>query len=418
MSVYDRQVGAMARSAAGATGCATGICPPPRVRRHPNGRDVARDPGAPNSALGDVPPDVYRPTNPIDVHEILKREAFAASAASCDNHFEKNRPCPSDTYGVSDHYIVLDSQQKVETSRTWQGEFQFNMMVQGTTGDQVIGIKDRAETIIGITATKFCIPLLPLDDFVPATLIAGNPALVTLGLAANGALPAGDNVVNAQSQVPFCGRVTVFLREIGLQSFSDVDRRRHHFEFQAEVAPDGRSIVLDPIIRFRDFWFTEPIQDIHGLTACFFNPNDQLRFPPDVFYEVAVQSDAGSLLEFTATAPNGLINLAVGDRVYVKGFAAAGAAADTGILDAYVGRADGHIVGAGGFVLSADGRTVTFRLNPDVSLAGPPVLYPPSTPITSTTPVRICVAKNRVRIPLRLRGIVQRLTNYAAPSII
>lgn len=358
----------------------------------------------------------------IDVHELLKQEAFSASESSCDDHFEKNRPCPSAVYGVSDQYMVLDSFEKVETSTPEKGEFKFNFMVQGVTRDQNIGVKDKLDTIIGIQVCSFCIPLLPFDDFDPATIIALNPALSALGLTANGPLPAtGDAATNAQSQTPFCSRVTMYLKEIGLQSYSDADNRRHHFEFQAEpegapttTSPSGDRLRLTPLEKCEYFLFTDPIQDVHGLTVCFYNPGNTLRFPPDCLYGVRVVSASpGQELIFIYNDPTNLLNLEVGDRIYIRGFST-----KHPLLDTYVGRPEGHLVGQGGFNRtppSPNGITVRFLLNPSISTAGlsPPI--PPGTTIASSTQVVVCIAKNRVRIPLRFRRVVGRLTNYIAP---
>jgi hypothetical protein len=367
-----------------------------------------------------VPAGNYRPSRAIDVHEVLKHEAFAAEAASCDDHFEKSRPCPSAVYGVSDQYAVLDSFEKVESSRIDRGELEFNFAVQGVTRDQAIGVKDCLDTIIGVQVCSFCIPLLPFDAFDPAAILVQAPGLAELGLAANGALPSGgDSVTNPQSQTPFCGRVTLFLKEIGLQSFSDANNRRHHFEFEAEAAgagDEGDRILLKPLDDCEYFLFTEPIQSIHGLTLCFYNPGSPLRFPPDCLYSVAARSDAAQLLEFAFTDPTNLINLAVGDRIFIRGFASGAYP----LLDAYVTRPEGHLVGAGGFSVvppasAGEGTSVAFRLNPDVSTAGlsPPV--PANTPIPSARAIAVCIAKNRIRVPLRFRRVVDRLTNYIAP---
>jgi len=363
-----------------------------------------------------------RPGRELDVHEILKHEVFASSATSCDDHFEKNRPCPSAVYGVSDQYVVLDSFEKVGTSRPDKGEFQFNFMVQGVTRDQAIGVKDKLDTVIGVQACSFCAPLLPFDQFGPADIVALDPGLAELGLAANGALPvSGTNVTNARSQTPFCGRVTMLLKEIGLQSFSDADNRRHHFEFCAEPAgatsasrPYGDRLKLKPLEDCEYFLFTDPIRDIHGLTVCFYNPGNVLRFPPDCLYDVAVATDGAQLATFAFTDPTNLLNLEVDDRIYIRGFV-------TGahpLLDAYVTRPEGHLVGVGGYSLAGPtpkGTTVTFRLNPDISTAGltPPI--PANTRVNSSQQVVVCIAKNRLRIPLRFRRVVGRLTNYIAP---
>ena len=364
-----------------------------------------------------------------DVHELLKREMFAPGVPACSDHYEKSRPCPASVHGVSDQYVVLDSFAKSKGSKVERGEFSFNFMVQGVTRDQIIGVKETLDTIIEAEVYAFSIPHLPFDEFNPTTIHLMTPGLPAGALTLNAALPTdGAFVTNAQSQFPFSKRVTMYLREIGLQSFSDPDDRRHHFEFEAadmsEVVccsgtpPDkGRvedHIALTPLRNGERFVFTNPIKDIHGLTVCFYNPTNPLRFPPDVLYGATAATNAATLLEFTYVDQTNLINLAVDDRIFIDGFV-------TGdqMLDTYVGRPEGHLIGAGGFTLTPpaaprDGTTVTFRLNPDIDLSVF-VGFVANSPVVSTEQINIKIAKNRVRIPIRFRRVVDRLTNYIAP---
>lgn len=366
------------------------------------------------------------PQQRIDVHETLKSEMFGGGPDCCETHFEKNLPCPKDLYGVSDQHMVLDTFEKVESdSAPERGEFRFNFMVQGVTRDQNIGVKDRLDTVIGVQVCDFCIPVLPYDEFDPAAIQTLKPGLPAGFLVANGALPtAGTYVTNARSQIPFCGRVTLFLKEVGLQSYSDAGNRRHHFEFNAQVAGPseagppavlGDRTLLTPLDDSEYFLFTDPIQDIHGLTVCFYNPGNVLRFPPDILYAPVASADGAGLLTFSLTDFTNLVNLAVGDRVFIVNFASG-----RPVLDAHVNRAEGHLVGAGGFALtpptsSTSGTALTFRLNPDVDVTTLTPPLPISTAIPSTSRAEIRIAKNRVRIPLRFRRVVGRLTNYVAP---
>lgn len=353
----------------------------------------------------------------IDPHEMLKRSMFDSREASCDSHFEKNRPCPSAVYGVRDDYLVLDSWEKVEGSRTDLGELQFNLAVQGVTRDQMIGVVHKLDTIIGIEVKDFCIPLLPFDNFDPASLTTLDPSLASLGLAANGALPAGDATTSPQAQTPFCGRVAMFFKEIGLQSISSPNNRRFHIEFESAVDAAGDRVLLRPLEEEGFYLFTDPIQDIHGLTVQLTSPDNVIRLPPDSLYNVAASADAGQLLTFAHVDQTNLNNLAVGDRIFILGFAASSAVPGIEVLNRYVNRAEGHIVGAGGFALvpptsPTSGTSVTFRLNPDVDVS---TWFAAGAPIPSSSQIVVRIAKNRIRIPLRTRGVVARLTNYIAP---
>ncbi|GFR91263.1 BA71V-H240R (J7R) protein [Elysia marginata] len=369
----------------------------------------------------------------LDIREILKHEALMPPAPPyCDESSERGTSFPKPAYGVSDLYILLDSFEKLEKSQGGEGEFRFNFTAQGETGDQSIGVKDRLDAVIGIQVCAFSIPLLPFDTFDPQALSTFNPGLAALQLAANGPLPTrGSQVSNPQSQTPFSGRVTMFLKEIGLQSYSDADNRRHHFEFDATVVgPNqdgfpqllGDRILLTPLYDCDYFLFTDPIQDVRSLTVCFYNPGNFLRFPPDCLDGTIASTDAEQRLQFTYNDQTNLINLAVGDRIYFRNFQAVDPATGQAypVLNSYVARPEGHLVGVGGFAVTLptgpnSGTTASFRLNPDISTAGlsPPI--PANTTIRSTKRIRVCIAKNRVRIPLRFRRIVGRRTNYVAP---
>jgi hypothetical protein len=357
----------------------------------------------------------------IDIHEILKSGTFDSrrEPRACEAHFEKSRPCPAGATGISDQHMVLDSFERVESSPIAHGEFRFNFMVQGVTKDQAIGVRDTLDTVTRIQVGDFTVPILPPDNFDPSLIQLLTPGLPSGFLAANGALPAtGNEVTNQLSQLPF-SEVVLFLSEIGSQSFSDADGRRHHFSFAAAVegAPGGAAtgdrLRLTP--RAPVFEFTEPIQDILGLTLRFYNPGNELRFPPDVLFGATAAANGAGLLTFTFTDPTNLVNVAVGDRIFVRGFASSDP-----VLNAYVGRAEGHVVGAGGFALTAptsstSGTGLTFRLNPDIDVTTLTPALPVATAIASASQIDVRVAKNRIRIPLCIRRIVPRLTNYALP---
>lgn len=384
--------------------------------------------GLPNGACGTnrisrYAPGSYRPQQ-IDVHELLKKGMFSSNSAECDSHFEKGRPCPAEPYGVSDQFVELDSFEKVESSNIANGEFIFNFLVQGVTKNQAIGVTDTVENVIGMQVTDFTIPLLPSDQFNADTIMELNPGWEELGLVQNGALPTtGNSVSNPQTQVPFGSRITMFIPEIGQQSFSDYNGRRHQFEFDASPSgpadppnSDGDRILLTPLRHSHLFLFTQPVYDINGLTLRFYNPDYPIKFPPDCLYGTTASTDANSRVQFTYADPTNLINLAVGDRIYIDGFNVQGQTT----LNNYMSRNTGHIVGQDGFNVTqpsspGESTTVTFRLNPDVFTNGLSTPIPPNTQINSRTSITVRVAKNRIRIPMRFRKIVDHMTNYIAP---
>jgi hypothetical protein len=307
----------------------------------------------------------------LDVKEILKQQVKSPT----DNY----RPNPTKLYGISDQYIILDSVEKNAASHPEYGELSFNFMIQGVTRNQNIGVRDQLDTIIEMQIMPFFIPLLQDVEYslnVNNLTLTANPSAPT-----NGAL----------TQLPFGGRVTLVFSEIGLQSISDASEKRHHFEFDSALAPTKDRLILTPIND--KYIFTDPIKDIHGLTACFYNPYERISFPPDILYNVIPTSKSNPpQLDFEVKYHN----LLPGDRIFITGLSTSDSA-----INSYINRRDGHIVG--------NGTTSTIvRLNPDVDTTSL------GFPFTSG-PVIIIIPKNRIRIPLRLRRIIDRLTNYIAP---
>jgi hypothetical protein len=390
----------------------------------------------------------------LDVHELLKREAFGSSGGSCDDHFEKSRPCPTDTYGISDQYLTLDSFSKLRSSNVENGEFQWNFMVQGVTGDEVLGVRDRIDTIIEIQLGAFAMPILPEVPYIladpPAVPPSGTNQLVLVqnndnsgAAGSNGApalvpsaqypkeiLLAGDTtaypwVHNPYSQTPYYGHLAIQIREAGLQSYSDRNGARHHFEFALEypVGAEGRNptmLLAAPFVgqKWDTFIFTDPLKDMHGLTLVFRNPDVPIRFQPDCLYDVVFTSDGnpGPLGPFLmGTFANH--GLDMGDRIFIEGFSSGNAT-----LDTYMNRPAGHVVSgdppqpaipAGtplAVALAPGPYPDTFWLDPAVSLIDLTV-PPPRLPALAT----VCVAKRRLRIPIRLRRVVPRLTQYIKP---
>ena len=380
--------------------------------------------------------EAHAPTPPgrdLDVHELLKREAFASESAACDDHFEKNRPCPESVHGISDQYIVFDTFSKLRESQVERGEFRWNFMVQGVTGDQVLGVRDRIDTVIAIQVGAFALPILPEVPYVlappPVVTPSGTNQLVLIHNNTNLAVPLSPLLLTAQyplqlpaqipwvdnpyTQLPSGGRLTIQLREAGLQSYSDRNGARHHFEFGVAY-PAGANEGANPNMlmaaplrggQWDTFLFTDPLKDVHGLTLVFRNPDVPIRFLPDCLYEVAAVSDGaaapGPFLRFDAPA-HGLL---VGDRVFIEGFQSGVSA-----LDTYVNRPEGQVI-SGDPSLPPLGPAApladSFWLDPAVSLIDL-TAPPPNLPQIVT----VCIAKRRMRIPMRLRRVVQRLTNY------
>lgn len=398
----------------------------------------AEDPADAGAAHPDRP-EIGRHTERgfgIDVHELLKREAFAAPQPACDDHFEKNRPCPSGVYGISDQYIILDTFLKLRESAIDRGEFRWNFMIQGVTGDEVVGVKDKIDTVIEIQIGGFSLPISPEVPYVlaapPPVTPSGTNQLVLVHNNNNAVPPLNPLLLAAQypttipaqtpwvnnpySQIPYGNRMTIQIREAGLQSYSDRHGARHHYEFNVTYlsVAGGNPNLLTAVpmggSQWDTFIFTDPLKDVHGLTLVFRNPDIPIRFLPDCLYDVSVVSDGaaapGPFLRFDY--PNH--GLLVGDRVVIEGFKSG-----VSVLDSYINRPEGHVVSGDPSLAplppSAPIPTPnSFWLDPAVSIID---LTAPAPVLPQI--VMVCIAKRRMRIPIRLRRVVARLTNYIAP---
>jgi hypothetical protein len=431
---------------------------------------MASQPGAygAQSMYGTARP---RQPRPIDIHEMLKAEAFDGGDRS---HFEQQRPAPprsidGNIIGVSDQYIVLDSFLKLSTSNTAAGEFQWNFMVQGVTGAEVVGVHDRIDTVIEMQFGGILMPPLPPRPYggrpPAAAAINGlkllqNNNVITPPAGGQPAMSFGaspatgeTNIARAsswtfdpQSQLAL-GQFTIQVAEAGLQSISDFAGARHHLDYcvwidsrrphaygyTTALGPSPTGTDVAPMALYAaplnftgansdTYTFTEPLKDVHGIALRFRGPDSPLAFDPDCYYNVVMRTDAAFNVYFTVDAPNGLN---VGDRVLIRNFSSGNAA-----LNAALG-------GVGGAVVTGAAPMAAPPYNP-AALGSPIAPTAPAAGGLSTftyyfdpcpnvqqlgmpassaiaTGVTVCVLKLRMRVPVRLRRVVQRLTNYKNP---
>lgn len=324
-----------------------------------------------------------RPQNgpPTDVKQLLARQMYATPIPACNDHFEKNRPCPQGPFGATDQYVVLDSFNKLDSSIPEQGIYRWNFNVQGpSTPDGDIGVRNAISNVIEMHIGEFCMPAVqpvPYDTSPP--FLSQNTNVIPI------------------TQLPFCDTVTIEVTEIGLQSISDCNGKRHHFELRLEQIPnEGSRYLAVPKKRFEIYIFTIPIMDLRTVTLVFKNPDININIPRDVFENVMARVDVGQQIQFLV--PGNTLN--IGDRVFISGFSST----DTTINN-YINRCEGHVVGVNGFI-SGD----VFRLNPDVSSASLGLAVGDTIPNKSCLVIKI--AKNRIRIPLRFRCVLDKVTQY------
>ncbi len=339
-----------------------------------------------------------------DIHESLKSMMFGSAESACDVHFDKGVPCPADVYGVQDAYLELDSYSKNPASDMAKGVLAFNFNVAGPTTDDAIGTRTEVPTVIELLLEAFTVGL-PDDLWDKSKAEADVVADLIGATAATGSDPTGTALTHPFGQLPYGERATVQFQEFGRQARVGRDphaktSRDHHVECDAAMGTLSDRLKLTPLAGERGYYvFVDPIRDIHGLTVVLRGVDRPLSIPTDTFDAVPTV-DTGDLL-FTwssnfGTSASAMPPLSEDDRIYVRGFAT-----DAGArFDAYINRSDGHLVGA-------SPTASAFRLKPGFSGV-------PAITVSSST-VTVSVAKNRVRMSLRVRSVVGRLTNYISP---
>jgi len=312
-----------------------------------------------------------------DAREWLKSEAQPQNPKPPPGFTTMTTPFPN----ISDHYLVLDSAEKYENSRPEEGEFIFNFMVEGVTRNQTIGVRNVIENVVSIQIMPFYLPLLPDRPFKL------NDPQADKGLPRLLANPSSSQ--NSQLQY---GRITLLLKEIGLQSISGAQNRRHHFEFEVNELSDR--LLLTPIAGHDTYIFTDPIKEIHGLTLCFYNPFDPLEIPNDILNANLVSVTSPPFLELQLH-PGQTHNLVLGDVIFIKGVSTS-----SSTINRYLNRLEGHLIGTGT-------TPSLISLNPTVD--GTPLGL---APVHASGAIKIIIPKNRLRVTARIRCLAGRTTNF------
>ena len=326
----------------------------------------------------------------------------------------------ADKLGISDQYVILDSFLKRRDSDPTRGDFRWNFMVQGVTSDEAVGVRSVVGSVIEIQIGAFSLRAPP---DVPYTLIALAPGSIEdnpappagkfslvwnnagdIDTAPEARPGAGDTYSNPWRGAPLTslpfGRFTLQIREAGLQSFSDRGGARHNFEF---TVTKEEHEVLTALPVWDKFTFTEPLHDIHGISLVFRNPDIPISFLPDCLYDVTVKV-VGSCLSFGSPS-HGLL---MGERIFISGFKSRDLP-----LNAYVNRVEGHIAATTppdipinpGIPIPDD----TFGTDPAIVVGD--LLTGDASPLF----VDVAIASRRMRIPVRMRCLVDRQTNHIAP---
>lgn len=323
-------------------------------------------------------------------------------------HFEMNRPNPLGLHGASDQYIILDSYEKTSQSNTKLGEYRWNLMIQGSTGNQMIGIRDSLDTVIEIHVGEFTIPVPPPGEYIvnydqsvgyPPLLFPNSvmsihaPDEDTLRAKTTGGPSILDDGI---PQLTSCDVITMEIPEVGLQAISDSSGRHHHFELHTSAMCVPSRLRVTPLRRFEIYIFTKPIKELNSISVIFRNPDNRIAFPEDRYENIQAKVGLGDLLTFVIPGNN----LAPGDVVVISGFECA----DQNI-NRWINNTTGHYVGVGGFVSGSE-----FQLDPTVSTITLGIPVGNFIPLGNCT--TLFIPKNRIRIPMRIRRVIDDATQY------
>lgn len=322
--------------------------------------------------------------------------------------------------GISDQYMFLDTFAKARDSQTASGRFKWKFGPQTSATHETIGIRGiEVKNIVEVQIGEFSMPIL-------ADVAHDETAYSGIDIEPTGALEFISYPTfstqgwshNPYSQTPYNGHFTIEICEFSSQSYSCLEGSRAHFDMYLK---SNEATMMNPMMlcaapKNDTFIFADPITHIGEITLAFRNPDIPLRFLPDIYYNV--QIDCVEIkLEATTWTLRFNINdhdLRIGDRIYIKNCPAI-----TGYptLAQILNRQDGHVIGERGYVdelstIPGIGLNFThlneFQLNPAPSF---------TTDILAGQNIRcdIYVAKRRMRIPLRMRSLLDRPTNYKLP---
>jgi hypothetical protein len=280
-------------------------------------------------------------------------------------------------------YVFVDSWNKSPTSDTARGEICFQLRVGVTDSlNFSLGVPQGLTSVTDAILFPFYFPYL--EDVTYQTNTAANGLLPRL--VSNGGAPT------TFSQSAFNGVLSLEITELSQQAFSGRKASRFHYPIQAWTEVAGSTARNARAVKgCETLHFNTPIHALNSLTLIFRNPDSRVKLPKDVFYSgndlVLKRQAAGTFVEIHATAHN----LVAGDRIYFEGINSD--VSGRPVVNNYLCNSNGLLVGSSGITAS-----VSFRLNPDVDISA---FVGVGEIFTSTTQIRMFVAKNRIIIPMQ-----------------
>lgn len=339
------------------------------------------------------------------------------------------------TWGISDQYVILDSWEKIEDSDISSGQLKFSFGLKQPTAKSILGVNADLSNVIEAQIGTFYLPSIPILPYILNDNAdeLGNPLPVPdpnrPRMSMNVAVPEQVTLIgSSQSMACFSGRLGIEMQELNTQSIIGLNGTRYHFEMEAELAPLLNNVIVSPISTcWSKFIFTEPITSIPKLTINIKNPDEGIFLPPDVLYNVtpfiAANSTGQPVISFRITKQNH--NILVNDRIFIRFVDFTNGESDPLFkkVDKETNKIEGFLVGMDGttvidknYIMSSTIEETTIRTNPEINIwdivQTNPTKYYIGKVLSSATRVNICIAKNRIRIPIRFRKVVTKLTNY------
>lgn len=388
-----------------------------------------------------------------NIHEVLRRDIMRDDIQPITS--QGNNPVglfqtTKNSTEFIEQYIVLDSFIKLKNSATEKGEYNWVFNTQGTTTDESIGVLENMDYVYEIQMGFFYIPLLEDINYIDPTiatygqvdLIQNNtsdpntaPTLVRKNLPVIGQYPQVifteptetykiPWINNPYTQLPYCNRLSIYIKESNLQSYLNVNNTRFNYEFVAtydtRLHNNPNFVQVNPLsTKWDSYLFMSPLRNLNTFSIIFRNPDNVINFEPDVMYRSVINLTndgvGGHITIFTQFTHK----LLAGDRIFMKNFKPILADGSPNInfpqyLLNYILRIDGHVINvvAPGIFPSLDPARpiggISFGLDPS-----PRILNPIDPNITVSFPglVDVFIAKRRLRIPIKIKSVKNKNNN-------
>lgn len=238
-----------------------------------------------------------------------------------------------------DQYLIFDSFTKNKESDISNGQFKWALSTSYIPpGSPGIKIRKQLTNISSIQAAEFAFPNIEDRKYEYTEDIPGR-----LFLEKNTS-DASDTY--SFHQFSHFGRFTISIVETGTQTIVGKNGAVHNFEYKTvnNSMPKSFETVSNfsynfeslPIRDWDTFTTFPPIIEMNTITLNFKADDIPIKFKPDCFYDCKVHIDNHTCIKFFFD-DHGLVN---GDRIFVENFVSGNS-----ILDSYVNRVEGHLVG-------------------------------------------------------------------------